>query len=152
LYGLIRKSADPGQARGIVAINRILRVAARVRRSTEATAARLGLRAADVGILMVIDRGEASGPVRIRDVSHILRVTPGGISKRLDGLEASGLVVRRTHAGDARAVDLVLTAAGRAIVTEARSANPETLQALTEREWRQLDELLTKLTGSWTAD
>jgi len=108
-----------------------------------------GMRAADLEILWVIDRVEAKGPVRVTDVAHILRFTPGGVSKRLDGLETSGLVERRAHAGDARAVDLVLTGEGRKVVRRSRAAHPNILPLLSEAEWLQLSELLAKLAAEW---
>ena len=121
-----------------------------LRHRHEAIAAKFDLRAADLRILMVVDRAVASGGIRIREVATILNFTSGGISKRLDGLERKGLVIRSTHADDARAVDLLLTERGVEIVRELRAENAHDPHALSEAEWQQLNALLRKLGERWT--
>ncbi|MET0293914.1 MAG: MarR family transcriptional regulator [Phenylobacterium sp.] len=145
LFDLVSGSAQGEAAPAVTAMNRIVRQAARLRHGTEAVAAEYGLRAADLGILWVLDRAEGQRPMRVTDLANILRVTPGGVSKRLDRLEASGHVQRAAHGGDARAVHLLLTPAGRDVARTARAANWGDLGRLSPAEWRQLDGLLAKL-------
>lgn len=56
------------------------------------------------------------GPVNQQELASILEVTPRNVTTLIDGLEASGFVLREPHPKDRRAFMLVLTPAGRAIV------------------------------------
>ncbi|MEV0702295.1 MarR family transcriptional regulator [Saccharopolyspora sp. NPDC050389] len=79
-------------------------------------------------------------------------VTTGGITQRVDKLEAAGLVRRERDAGDRRTVHVQLTEEGLAFtdkVTEAHFANErEMLSGLSATEQERLADLLSRLEGS----
>ena len=84
--------------------------------------------------------------------TQLMRATmlsSGGMTKRLDRLEAAGLVERRPDATDRRATLACLTALGRSLIDETlpvHVANEERLLAgLSARERDTLDALLRKL-------
>jgi len=76
-------------------------------------------------------------------------LTSGGITKRLDRLEAAGLIERRPDPGDRRGTLVRLTRKGRTAIdraVETHVANEADLLAtLSARERRELDALLRKL-------
>lgn len=96
-----------------------------------------------------------SGPPYRRtagELAEISLVSTGGITQRLDRLEAAGLVVRERDPEDRRVVYACLTDKGRELtiaVTEDHFANElRMLSGLSEPEHRQLAKLLRKLERS----
>ncbi|MEV0081920.1 MarR family winged helix-turn-helix transcriptional regulator [Saccharopolyspora sp. NPDC003752] len=79
-------------------------------------------------------------------------VTTGGITQRVDKLEAAGLVRRERDADDRRTVHVQLTEEGLAFtdrVSEAHFANErEMLSGLSATEQERLADLLSRLEGS----
>jgi DNA-binding MarR family transcriptional regulator len=74
-----------------------------------------------------------------------LQVHPTSITSIVDRLEAAGLVVRRRHPDDGRAVLAEITEAGRALVEAATAdlvAARFALTALSPDQLRELSELL----------
>jgi DNA-binding MarR family transcriptional regulator len=73
-------------------------------------------------------------------------VTTGAVSKRLDRLEAAGLVVRRVSASDGRGRVVVLTDTGRRTIDEAFTAHMQNearlLRSLEPEQRAQLETLL----------
>jgi DNA-binding MarR family transcriptional regulator len=57
-------------------------------------------------------------------------ITSGGLTKRVDRLEARGLVARRTEASDARRRMIALTPAGRELIDRAITVHLDTEHAL----------------------
>ncbi|GID69697.1 hypothetical protein Acy02nite_75780 [Actinoplanes cyaneus] len=53
-------------------------------------------------------------PLTQREVADLLGVTPRNVTKLVDALERDGFVTRTAHAGDRRAVLVLLTAKGKA--------------------------------------
>lgn len=93
-----------------------------------------------------------AGPPFELNPTELMRATllsSGGITKRLDRLEAAGLVERRPDPGDRRGTLVRLTRRGKAAVDRAVAAhvaNEERLVAsLSAAERRTLDRLLRKL-------
>jgi DNA-binding MarR family transcriptional regulator len=90
-------------------------------------------------------------PFRLRptDLTNAMMLTSSGTTKRLDRLEAAGLIAREPDPGDRRGTLISLTDAGRAridAVTEAHMANEaRLLAALSPAEREQLADLLRKL-------
>jgi DNA-binding MarR family transcriptional regulator len=90
-------------------------------------------------------------PFRLRptDLTNAMMLTSSGTTKRLDRLEAAGLIAREPDPGDRRGTLISLTDAGRAridAVTEAHMANEaRLLSALSAEEREQLADLLRKL-------
>jgi DNA-binding MarR family transcriptional regulator len=82
-------------------------------------------------------------------LSRELEVATGAMTNRLDKLERRGLVKRARDPGDRRGVLLELTPAGRKLFDEyisvAAARESELVAALSLREQRQLNGLLSKL-------
>jgi DNA-binding MarR family transcriptional regulator len=76
-------------------------------------------------------------------------ISTGAMTNRLDKLEARGLISRERHPSDRRALEVVLTPEGRALVDEVVAGHVENeremLSALSEREREQLTRLTRKL-------
>jgi len=90
--------------------------------------------------------------VRPSDVGRVLDIRKTNFVPLLDALERRGLVARRPAAEDRRAVELHLTAEGRALLQRASQAQArheaKFLARVGEKGRRQLLELLERLTTS----
>ncbi len=79
-------------------------------------------------------------------------VTSGAVSKRVDRLEARGLVERRPSSTDGRSRTVRLTASGRALIDEAMTAHADNearlLTALDRSDREALGGLLARLAES----
>ncbi len=87
------------------------------------------------------------------DLAHAVGVTPSGITRLLDGLEASGLVGRHNCTQDHRVTYAVITDAGRAVLRSTAETHLASLVALfaerfTDDELDQLVTLLGRLPGA----
>jgi DNA-binding MarR family transcriptional regulator len=87
---------------------------------------------------------------RVYDIATELKITPGGASKLVDRIEASGYCRRRPNPDDRRSSLLELTPAGRRLFAEAGTVFDEELDrwlgaALPERTLRQFAAILTRL-------
>ncbi len=90
------------------------------------------------------------GSLPLGKMGERLQVHPTSVTSIVDRLEASGLVVRRRHPEDGRAVLAEITDEGRAVVEEATAvlvAADFGLGALDEDNLRQLSALLRPLRG-----
>ena len=87
--------------------------------------------------------------LRAGDIAGLLRLTPAGITGRLDRLERAGYVSRTASTKDARRVLVGCTPLGRRRVDAAfaaiRDYDERLLRPLSAREAGQLSELLRKL-------
>jgi DNA-binding MarR family transcriptional regulator len=108
-----------------------------------------GLANGDFDVLAALRRAGAPFAARPTDLSRSLLVTTGAITKRLDRLEAQGLVARESADGDGRGKTVRLTAEGLATtdrLIEQHLANERRLvSGLTAAERAQLAELLGRL-------
>lgn len=68
----------------------------------------------DIGLIRVIEACVALGPCRMVDLAAFMDVTPSTASRAVARLEAMGFVERGGVDGDKRAVEIVVTTAGRA--------------------------------------
>lgn len=97
-------------------------------------------------VLAALRRGGELNPTALMEATLL---SSGGVTKRLDRLEAEGLVERRADPADRRGTLVRLTRRGRATIDRALErhvANERSiLEALTARERRDLDRLLRKL-------
>lgn len=101
-------------------LGRLHRLAAALTRELETVYERHGLAEIDFDILATLRRAGAPFARRPADLARSSMVTTGGISKRLDRLEAAGLVRRtRPSEGDARATLVGLTDKGLSLIDEA---------------------------------
>jgi DNA-binding MarR family transcriptional regulator len=128
-------------------IGRITRVSALIQRELERVFALHGLTGGDFDVLATLRRSEA--PLTPGDLSHSTMVTTGGMTKRLDRLEALGLVRRKPDPNDRRGRLIALTDEGRALMdraVEAHLGNEERLlEGLPPAKREQLVALLREL-------
>lgn len=68
----------------------------------------------DIGLIRVIEACVALGPCRVVDLAGFMDVTPSTASRAIARLEGMGFIERRAVDGDKRAVEVEVTAAGRA--------------------------------------
>lgn len=128
-------------------IGRITRLAALIQRELERVFAQHGLAGGDFDVLATLRRSGA--PVTPGELSHATMVTTGGMTKRLDRLEALGLTRRQPDPNDRRGRLIALTDDGRALIdrtVEAHLQNEERLLAdLPTAKRKQLTTLLREL-------
>ena len=101
----------------------------------------------------VITSLHRDGPMKQRELSQLLGVTPRNVTGLVDALEAAGLVARRPHPGDRRATLVALTASGKRVAARLRTDDErfaEILFAGMSRKQREalrvgLDHVLSRL-------
>ena len=109
------------------------------------------LEAGEVYTLMALRRAGDPDGMRPKDLHRALLVTLGAVSKRLDSLEAAGLVRRRPDPADARSSIVTLTARGRKVADRAMGNVALILNSIAKAsglsadEFQQLDSLLRRL-------
>jgi DNA-binding MarR family transcriptional regulator len=101
-----------------------------------------------MGIILAMQRGLASTPF---ELSKMLSVDTGLMTRMLDKLETKGLLERSRSVDDRRVVNLVLTKKGEEIAGEIPKIAPEVLNArlkkFTKAEFEELCRLLNKFNG-----
>jgi DNA-binding MarR family transcriptional regulator len=90
------------------------------------------------------------GQMRRTDLSQSLQLTPSGVTRLLDGLEAAGYVCKAACDSDGRVTYAVLTEAGRAKLDSASASHVAAIEALfathyTREELESLADLLGRL-------
>lgn len=102
----------------IEVVARILRAAQVIQNRLDAVVANDDLsHKGDLDTLTALRRSE-SGRLKPSALAQMLQMTSGGMTNRLDRLEESGLIVRKPDPSDRRAVNVVLTPAGRALADQ----------------------------------
>jgi DNA-binding MarR family transcriptional regulator len=100
------------------------------------------------GVLLAMQRGLAASPF---ELSKMLSVDTGLMTRMLDKLEAKGLLERSRSADDRRVVKLLLTGKGHEVAAEIPKIAPEVLNArlkkFTAAEFEELCRLLDKFIG-----
>jgi DNA-binding MarR family transcriptional regulator len=128
-------------------IGRITRTSALIQRELERAFASHGLAGGDFDVLATLRRSGA--PLPPGELSRTTMITTGGMTKRLDRLEALGLTRREPDPRDRRGKLIALTDDGRALIdraVETHLQNEERLLApLTATEREQLAALLRAL-------
>ncbi|MGI6576633.1 MAG: MarR family winged helix-turn-helix transcriptional regulator [Eubacteriales bacterium] len=105
-----------------------------------------GLTRTETGILIGIDRSSHTGkPLRISDLSHIMRVSPPTISQHINNLEDQGFVIRTQAKDDKRAVNLALSEKGRETLRQQRAVMEQNINQLAEHLGRENTETLITL-------
>src|ERR671915_793928 len=94
-------------------IGRISRIASLVQRELERVFAEYGLAEGDFDVLATLRRSGAPYRLPAGELSRSTMVTTGGMTKRLDRLEARGLVRREADPRDRRGKKIALTDEGR---------------------------------------
>ncbi|CAO5192952.1 putative transcription regulator protein [Frankia sp. AiPs1] len=140
----------PPPETGDEVVDLVLAAGHRVRRAVdEALRAGVGLTLRRFKILSLL---EDAGPCRLRDLADTVRVAPRTMTETVDGLESAGLIERRPHPADRRAVLVTLTPAGHIVLDEGRRRRSEAVTGFTrhldQAQRSQLAELLTSLVGS----
>ncbi|MFM0200135.1 MarR family transcriptional regulator [Paraburkholderia fungorum] len=101
-----------------------------------------------MGVILAMQRGLASTPF---ELSKVLSIDTGLMTRMLDKLEAKGLLERSRSVDDRRVVNLVLTRKGREIAAEIPKIAPDVLNArlkkFTKAEFEELCRLLGKFIG-----
>ena len=139
-------------SREITAFARLMRAHALFRRELQSEVLTPhGLTINDFECLLHLSREEGFRLRRI-DLAQRLTLSPSGVTRLLDGLQAAGLVEKANCASDARVTYAVLTDAGVAMLEELRADHVELLRSLfrdslDEEEVAQLSELLGRLPG-----
>jgi DNA-binding MarR family transcriptional regulator len=104
---------------------------------------------AQAEVLAVV--AEAKRPLTVREIGERLVCEGGSPSRLVASVAEAGLLERGERAGDRRAVELSLTAAGRAAVTQVRRAEAQLHEwlesSLSERELATAVRALRKLVG-----
>lgn len=138
-------------------IGRLHRLAAALTTELVAVYAEHGLTEGDFDVLASLRRAGAPYARRPAELARATMVTTGGLSKRIDRLEAAGLVRRGGGVdGDARSTLVHLTDDGRATIDrafEAHMANEaRLLGSLTTEDRATLEALLRRWLGAVSPD
>ena len=99
--------------------------------------------------LFLLYKGKAS---TLAELARELNIDPGALTRTLDRLEAKGLCTRVRSTEDRRVSHLALTAEGLAAAAQVPSVLSEVqnayLKGFTEAEWRQLLDMLRRLSAN----
>jgi DNA-binding MarR family transcriptional regulator len=103
-------------------------------------------------VLAQLDLG--AGRLRLSELATRIWLSPSGLSKLLDRMEASGLIVREPDPTDARAWFAVLTPTGRSLVRRARTSHHARLAStfgseLSDRDLAGLLRSMRRLSASF---
>ncbi|SNQ52169.1 putative transcription regulator protein [Frankia canadensis] len=121
----------PPPRTGDAAVDLLLAAAHRVRVTVdEALRASVGLSLARFKVLRLLAE---TGPCRLRDLADAVTVAPRTMTETVDALAADGLVTRRSHPTDRRAVLLALTEAGQEALAEGQRRQADSVAVLTRR-------------------
>lgn len=128
-------------------IGRLHRLAAHLTDELLPVYRRFGLGEGDFDVLASLRRSGDPFELAPGELARHTMVTTGGMTKRLDRLEAAGLVTRRAATGDRRGRVVALTEKGRALVDEAIAAHlaneQRILEALSPTDRDDLERILT---------
>ncbi|KAB8043818.1 MarR family transcriptional regulator [Janthinobacterium aquaticum] len=108
-----------------------------------------GLQPGEFDVLATLRRSGAPYALTPTALYEAAMLSSGGMTNRIDRLEAAALIERKKHPSDRRGVMVALTPKGHDLIEELvllHVANEAAmLAALTAQEQRQLDQLLAKL-------
>lgn len=134
-------------------VTRVWRIGRHLERQRQQRLDAFGTDRLALDILAMLRR---TGPPYRRTAGELIQsalITSGGMSQRLERLEAAGLVSRHMHPDDRRKVEVELTATGMALVDEVTGDLMENesklLDVLGADEQEQLRGLLKKLLGAF---
>ncbi|MFL6689824.1 MAG: MarR family winged helix-turn-helix transcriptional regulator [Alphaproteobacteria bacterium] len=138
------------EIKGADVLNRARRLTLETRHDIEANFKRHGLDSGEFDVLATLRRSGEPYALRPTELYQSLMISSGGLTARLDRLEAAGLIRRRADEDDARSVRVELTPAGRRKIEAAFRADMELenkmVSGLAESERAELVRLLRKLT------
>lgn len=143
-----RERADLDHA-PVGVVGRISRLARELEQRMEPTYRAQGLEGGWYDVLATLRRSGPPYRMRPSELTGTVMLTSSGTTKRLDRLEAAGLIARTPDPSDRRGTLITLTAAGHAAIDRTIAAHldneRELIAALSEPEQRQLAALLRKL-------
>ena len=107
-----------------------------------------GLTIARYDVLAHLDM--AGGRLRLSELASSVMLSPSGLSKLLDRMEASELIEREPDPRDARSTYAVITARGRELVTKARAGHHDLLRrrfgdALDDRDVADITRIMGRI-------
>lgn len=141
-----RPDLDPAP---MALVGRLLRTARQADRAIDQGLAAHGLQPGWFDVLSALRRAGAPFRLTPGQLSAAVMLSTGGMTKRLDRMEAAGLVERQPDPSDRRGALVCLTRAGRravdAAVADHIANEDELLRGLSAAERSQLDRLLRKL-------
>jgi DNA-binding MarR family transcriptional regulator len=127
---------------------RLHRLADRLREELTVGFRQFGLGEGEFDVLAALRRAGAPYELAAGELARHTMVTTGAATKRIDRLEAAGLVARRISKEDHRGRVVALTAAGRRVIDDAFTAHianeHRLLEPLSVKERADLGRLLTK--------
>ncbi|AZO77175.1 MULTISPECIES: MarR family transcriptional regulator [unclassified Bosea (in: a-proteobacteria)] len=130
-------------------IGRARRITLRLRPGIEAVFARHGLDAGEFDVISTLRRSGAPWRLTPTELYRTLMISSGGLTARLNRLEAAELIRRREAEEDKRSLLVELTEAGRAkaeaAFREDMALEKRLLAGLSAREQEELAVLLRKL-------
>lgn len=128
-------------------VGRISRLAREIEDRLEPVYREHGLEPGWHDVLATLRR--SGGTLRPTDLTNASMLTSSGTTKRLDKLEAAGLIARTADPDDRRGTLISLTAAGRRLIDGLTPAHLDNerriLGALSEADQRRLADLLRRL-------
>ncbi len=97
--------------------------------------------------------GMAGGRLGLSELASAVALSPSGLSKLLDRMDASGLIRREPDPTDARAAVAAITPHGHALLRRARTSHHRLLRntfgkALSERDLNDLTRIMARLDAS----
>ncbi len=136
----------------VLVIGRIHRIAAALTPELSAVYAEFGLGEGEFDALATLRRSGSPYALAPGELGDRMMVTSGAVSKRLDRLEARGLVERRAGESDGRSRTVHLTAEGHDLIDRAMTAHAANearlLGGLPARDREALGRLLGRLAES----
>ena len=136
---------------GLPITGRVLRLAQYITSARDQRLAEFGLTVADFDVLATLRRRAGSDSVNVRDLQQAMMLSSGGVTKRLDRLEATHLIERHPDPSDRRGVLIKLSQAGldlidRAVVAVTDLESGVVSDAIgSERERVQLENSLRRI-------
>jgi DNA-binding MarR family transcriptional regulator len=114
-----------------------------------------GISLAGYEVLAFLSRAEGRR-MRMSDLAGAVLISPGAVTRRVEALEARGLVTRSRSTDDARVVEAVLTKAGTEVLkaltpTHVRGVRAHFLDQLRPKELQQVAKALWRVAGSCEA-
>ncbi|MBV8799596.1 MAG: MarR family transcriptional regulator [Alphaproteobacteria bacterium] len=143
----------PGlEIKGAEVLSRARRLVLESRGPIEENLRRHGLDPGEFDVLAALRRAGEPYALRPTELYQSLMISSGGLTARLDRLEAAGLIRRRASEDDARSVRVELTPQGRKKIEAAFRAGMalenKMVSGLSESERADLARLLRKLTAA----
>jgi DNA-binding MarR family transcriptional regulator len=129
-------------------VGRVIVLAQHLEESVERALAKHNLTLGQFDILATLRRKGTRGGLTPSQLLESVLLSSGGMTARLDKLEAAGLIIRTPDADDRRMVVIELTPKGKRVIdaaTVTRFAEAkDSLPPLDSREMRSLEELLRR--------